>query len=113
MVRISEVVTFFLQRAGQAVINADVSRLPQRPPPPPRPPPKKETSKAKAERKKIREAQEKAMKAWDPIDKRILDELDSLRFLHAALKMSDSSKPSGYVERRSEDEHAIRQNSVQ
>ena len=104
MVRISEVVTFFLQRAGHAVIHADVSRLPQRPPSPPRPPPKKETTKAKAERKKIREEKEKAMKAWDPIDKRILDELDSLRYLHAALKMSDSSKPSGYVERRSEDE---------
>jgi len=44
------------------------------------------------------------LKPWDVIDSPILTEMENLRFLHAGDSISDSSKPSGFVKRRSEHE---------
>ncbi len=101
MTRISEVVTFLLARR---ILEFDVANLPKRPCKPPEKAPKSETKTVRDARKKIAARLAADLKKWDPIDTLLLNELENLRYLHAASSHSDSSKPSGFVQRRSEQE---------
>lgn len=103
MTRVSQLVTFLL-KFGDAILQCDTSGLPTRPPPAGPPPPKKETKAQREARKRIEAAAEASLKPWDVIDSPILTEMENLRFLHAGDSISDSSKPSGFVKRRSEHE---------
>ena len=107
MTKISQIVSFFLRHPKHAhapVILRSTDGLPQRPAPAPAPAPKNENRQQRDARKSVLAASASALKRWDPIDQEILEEVEQLRFLHAGRSLTESSKPSGYVVRRSEEE---------
>ena len=106
MTKISQLVSFFLKTYGARVITSNVTTLPARPLSPPKKPGKNETAQQKSLRKSIAATQAAALKKWDPVDQVLYDELQNLRYLHAARAQTMSTKPSGFVNERSEAERS-------
>ena len=104
MTTISQLVTFLLLKFGRQVITVSVTGLPVRPPLPSEAAPKVETAAQKEARKKVKDAAAADLKRWDRVDKIVLLEIENLRILHSARSLTEGSKPSGFVKRRSETE---------